>query len=207
MAEAIFALGGNRRSGKSLIADHLAKKYGVPRASFANGIRDCLTTAGVPLLKITDEKDIPFPHPISLTRDMYKTVSNWVDHHLKLQLPADPPNKLFMSGREMLIWLGEMVREMKPDAWTSYLFRGYPEGPLIIDDVRFQAQRWTISAMGGVLVLVRRWNKTEPCSSEAEIGQPHEYNFVIENAGTVDELLALADELWRVTMRKHGLVS
>jgi len=157
---------------------------------------------GVPLVKLTDEKEIPFAHRIMLNREMWGKICSWVSSSLGVELRKGYPYKLFVSGRDMLQWVGEQVRLSEDMAWTDYLFTANPQRPLVIDDMRFISERATVRKHGGVLVLIRRGENKDTHASETQIGSPDEYDYVIDNTGSVADLHRQIEELW-IGLTRH----
>lgn len=123
-----------------------------------------------------------------------------------------------MTGREMLQKIGtDCMREhLHPDTWVNALFadykrttphKYYPDGVgdypnWIITDVRFPNEAKAIKDRGGVLIRVNRPDEVmiEEHShlhpSETALDTYQDWDYVIENDGTIEELIEKVKEIY-----------
>ena len=126
----IIGISGKMATGKTTLADILAKTLKGHRISFADALRT----------EVADTFCIP---PGWLTNRHYKDTQQ-----LKLGLRV-------MTIREILQWWGQIRREGDPNYWVRVALGSViKNGPdtVIFDDVRYQNEAAAIRERGGMLV-------------------------------------------------------
>jgi hypothetical protein len=111
-----------------------------------------------------------------------------------------------MTAGRLLQLLGtEGFRQcVGPEIWVEALFARWTAGqrpPIIVADVRFPNEADAIRRHGGVVLLVRRAdaNRSDGRSTEHESERALDAirpDIIIDNDGTLEELRALAEDLW-----------
>lgn len=105
-----------------------------------------------------------------------------------------------ITYREMLIQIGMGGRKYNERIWIDHLFKRVDHNVvnLIITDVRFLNEVEEIKKSGGVVIKIDR--DIDPIEndhgSESELLNFNEFDFIINNNGTLDELELKLNELW-----------
>lgn len=128
-----------------------------------------------------------------------------------LVFKASLVNKYNLTGREILQKVGEMFRkEISPDIWVNSLFESYdslkyysyytkdPVHPnLIITDVRMPNEVQAIKDRGGILIRIDRDTKYKDNHiSETALEDYNGWDYIIDNNGTLEELIDKVEELY-----------
>jgi hypothetical protein len=221
----LVGLAGQARSGKSTLATMLADVTGLGRAGFATPLREAAHIAFRKWLNpdhFTSGKDKPLPdnldrglshtlRRLGLASQVLRTLNA---SGFSLELPPENSGKLeahytkdlsmYLDGaktpRDILCALGTFYRNaVGPDYWVRRLEeridRYRTEEGLILDDVRFPAEREWIRATGGCLILVQRKGLRRPPPdahvSELSLGRASEYDYRVKaKDGDIVELLS-----------------
>lgn len=127
----IIGISGKMGTGKTTLADHLAKQLDGHRASFADALR----------LEVGDYFGVPLE---AMTNRYAK------------ELTLVPVGYQYKSIRALLQWWGSLRREADKDYWANKLISsiGWDE-VVIIDDVRYQNEADAILRAGGSLVRLQ----------------------------------------------------
>jgi hypothetical protein len=165
----IIGLIGYKQSGKSTVADYLAK-YGFVRQRFAQPLKDMLKAIG-----LTDDH---------------------VDGDLK-EIPCDllggrtPREAMQLLGTE---WGRKLIH---PDLWIILWKSKSRSIPMVVvDDTRFPNEAQAICDLGGTLWRISRPNYggDDPHESEYYIDKLA-VNYELDNSGTIDALKSNVDKL------------
>ncbi len=119
-------------------------------------------------------------------------------------------NKEFIDPRSILQYIGtEIIRNLISDTFLIDIMANkiqkiknkYQNKSIIVTDMRFKNERQLIKNLGGLTVLITRPNQDQDQdqenqnnldkdvhSSENSLGSVSEYNYTIENSGTIEEL-------------------
>ena len=103
-----------------------------------------------------------------------------------------------MTNREFLQILGtEIGRNIDKDIWVKSLFREYNKDlDWIIPDVRFVNEAEAIKSRGGILIKVERdTGYTDNHASEHALDNYTNFDYVIQNNGTIEELISKVKEI------------
>ena len=174
-------------SGKGTVADRLEEKHGFRKDSFAKSLKDAVSCM------------------FNWDREMLegKTESSryW----------REQPDKFWsekfgksVTPRWVLQHFGtEVMRQNMHDAiWIDSCLMRYNGTPTVIADTRFQNELKMIKKSGGILILVKRGEL--PSREEMEAKGAHKsewdwmgwnFDFVIDNNGTKEELSKKVDDL------------
>ena len=105
------------------------------------------------------------------------------------------------KGRNLLEAIGMAGRAYHPDTWVYQWFDQAEDllgqiTHLLVDDCRFPNEVKKIKAMGGILVKISKPGTERPdLISENYMPEDDEFDFVIENEGTVEEFAAKVRKL------------
>ena len=174
-------------SGKGTVADRLEERHGFRKDSFAKSLKDAVSCM------------------FNWDREMLegKTESSryW----------REQPDKFWsekfgksVTPRWVLQHFGtEVMRQNMHDAiWIDSCLMRYNGTPTVIADTRFQNELKMIKKSGGILILVKRGEL--PSREEMEAKGAHksewdwmgwDFDFVIDNNGTKEELSKKVDDL------------
>ncbi len=174
-------------SGKGTVADRLEEKHGFRKDSFAKSLKDAVSCM------------------FNWDREMLegKTESSryWREQpdkfwSEKFGKPVTPRWVLQHFGTEV------MRQNMHDAIWIDSCLMRYNGTPTVIADTRFQNELKMIQKSGGILILVKRGEL--PSREEMEAKGAHksewdwmgwDFDFVIENDGTKEELFQKVDDL------------
>jgi hypothetical protein len=171
----ILGIAGRARSGKDTVAARLVERHGYVRHAFADALKEgCAAVFG-------------------LTREqLYGDDKERVDPFWQ-----DTPRRILqLFGTECV------RRGYRDDVWIKALERriaGLPH--VVIPDLRFPNELAAIKAWGGAAVLVVRpgagaTGGVEGHASESALDHVREWDVVIENSGTLDQLHQVVDALY-----------
>lgn len=161
------------QSGKSTIASYLNER-GYRTIKFAGILKDMIRTmlhgAGISL----------------------EIVERMVEGDLKEQ-PIRFPNGRAVTPRTLMQTLGtEWGRGINPDLWADLTISKVQNSraPVVIDDMRFPNEFDAVREAGGKTIKVVRPGVTRPANCHPSEGQldNHEFDFVVYNDGTVEDL-------------------
>ena len=174
-------------SGKGTVADRLEQKHGFRKDSFAKSLKDAVSCM------------------FNWDREMLegKTESSryWREQpdkfwSEKFGKPVTPRWVLQHFGTEV------MRQNMHDAIWIDSCLMRYNGTPTVIADTRFQNELKMIQKSGGILILVKRGEL--PSREEMEAKGAHKsewdwmgwnFDFVIDNNGTKEELFKKVDDL------------
>ena len=174
-------------SGKGTVADRLEQKHGFRKDSFAKSLKDAVSCM------------------FNWDREMLegKTESSryWREQpdkfwSEKFGKPVTPRWVLQHFGTEV------MRQNMHDAIWIDSCLMRYNGTPTVIADTRFQNELKMIKKSGGILILVKRGEL--PSREEMEAKGAHksewdwmgwDFDFVIDNNGTKEELSKKVDDL------------
>lgn len=118
-----------------------------------------------------------------LNDEMFKTSPN------SLEIKAEDGHVL--TYRELLQRFGtEVGRSIDPDLWIKSTFNYMePEGNYIITDVRFKNEAKVCLDKGAVLIRINRETENMEHQSEHDMDDFKDYTHIIDNNGTLEELI------------------
>jgi hypothetical protein len=162
-------------SGKDTAGDYLVKNYGFKKDSFARPLKDACKI----LFRLTD---------------------NQVDGTIKEKETLD--KRWDKTPRQILQFVGtELFRDQVREDFWIYNFNlryDYKES-FAVTDVRFQNEVDCIKKLGGYVVKISRPTQNENKdvhSSELEMNNIKNYDFLIVNDGTLDDFYKKIDDVY-----------
>lgn len=182
----IIGIGHKMKSGKDAVANHLVLKHGFVKLGFADPLRDILWKMNPNLEPCGDT-----PYQELVKDEGYDKAK-------------DNP----LQGREMrrlLQALGAAVRDWDEDFWAMLGYKrafdaAYgDELDVVFSDMRHKNEARIIKDMGGFTVKVNgRFTGRMPSNHKSETDlDDYEFDYTIENDGTLDDLRRKADEMVR----------
>lgn len=135
-----------------------------------------------------------------IPRNVIKSLSN--NDGAINNVPSQLTFKSFTTPRQVLQFVGtELIREgISPYFWCKVLDESIKnDAKVVITDVRFYEEREYVKVKRGDLIKIERLSdtpKTDGHASENSLGGDSEYNFIIRNNGSVEELQKRLDTLY-----------
>jgi hypothetical protein len=184
----LIGIVGLMGSGKDTVAEHLVEYHGFKRDSFAKSLKDAVASM--------------FNWDRKLLEGSTKKSREWREQ------PDAFWSERFgkeVTPRWVLQQFGtEIMRGQMYDAiWIDSCICRYKGEPTVISDTRFINEIKTIKAQGGKIICVK--NGELPTQKEMQEKGAHQsewdwlnsdFDFVIENNGTKEELFEKVDELF-----------
>ena len=205
----IIGMAGKAGSGKDTSADYLIEKYGYERLAFADNLKDmCMYAFGLTNDQCydQDQKEEKFDTPMVLGVKQMAKIIEFIQFKNKFRLTHREAYDLnmivlekvtFSTPREILQYVGTQVLRdnVRDDYHLELVRRIIKERKLkkvVITDARFENEREAIKSWNGVVAFVdRKTNKETGISghaSENSLGSLEDYDYVINNTGTIAEL-------------------
>lgn len=212
----LIGIGGAKNVGKDTVATFFVEQ-GFVRYAFADHIREASSEIfQIPITYFTDtnKKDCPFLRKkwFGLVKQEYEVK---LDYHTKKRLVSYfvskykttkilenmevLKNKSFKTPREIMKFIGtRIIRDyIGKDFHIRYLFEqilSNGDQAVVISDVRHRNERQAISEIGGINILVTRPGVSID-DDEGELGDPSEYDFIINNNKDLRQLRNSIDEV------------
>ena len=193
MKPVVVGFSGRKQSGKDTCADHLVRRYGFKKVSFAGKLKKLcamLFDLDLGLLDGTDDQKNSLTH------------LRWSDWELTVE---DPHHPEYLTHREVLQVVGTQVfRSKYQNIWVHTLFSGLEDGcQYVIPDARFDNEADAITESGGFVIKVERAEAesvVDHHESERGLSQG-KYHHVLRNETTLEDLFRTLDEV----MRSEGI--
>lgn len=202
----IIGVGGEKKHGKDTVANYLVEQYGYTKMAFADKLKHlCSSAFNVPIEDCYDEnkKETGYIIPVTL-----HSTTRLIDDLLSY-CPIHPSDMLsilkklgdknmFSSIRDMLQFVGtDIIRDMIDSSYhydsVANIFKdmGIEDG--VVSDCRFSNEREKLKAdFDAINLLVVRpsleKNATSGHASETSLGSVEEYDHVIINDGSLQDL-------------------
>jgi hypothetical protein len=197
----IIGIGGRARAGKDTAAKTLVQN-GYVRIALADALKEFVSQSlEIPIeyFQRDDLKDKPFYTSIQLyVNEIILLLEDFCRLTGKdantINWATIPQTANFKNPREALQFIGtELGRNIiDKDIWLKeFQKRAAKEEFVVVTDMRFQNEREFIKDLGGTLVKVNRKAVEESGdthSSENNLGTDSEYDVVMDNDGTLEEL-------------------
>lgn len=178
----LIGLLGKKRSGKDTSADHLVKNHGFIKMSFADPLKEAV---GI-LFGFSDEQ-------------LYGNSKEEIDPTWGIT-----PRLVFQwFGTEIFrTEISAILPNIKNNFWVEAfkvrylnLIKNNPNMKIVVADVRFQNEIDIIHKLGGTIIKIDRVSvKSDDNHASENIDSLNEYNTLIENNGTIEELYKKLDE-------------
>lgn len=211
----IISLSGRSQAGKDSIADVLVREHGFTKLSFAANLKAmCRWTFNLSKYQTDyqEGKAEKFKEPILFTKINMIDILNYMNttHELKQyaeqikQIEDKYVNKLqFSTPRELLQIVGtDICRAICPTYHLDIIekrIKSAPNDNCVLVDARFANERELLKKYGATLILVRRPSlvSSDSHASENDLGNPSEYDIIIDNIATLETLQQLAKTLYQ----------
>jgi hypothetical protein len=225
-----IGVAGRKRHGKDTVAHYLSDKYGFHKMAFADNLKSVCGRI-FPEIDFLDEatKETPFKEVVSTTPEQLSKLFYLLDSNYALQTyrVLDAALNLWMaksftSVRDILQFVGTNILRDLIDADYHYntvakVFRKiesadyiHPVRGGVVSDVRFLNERINLQKdFSAKLILVKRPsledNATSSHASETSLGEDSEYDYVVINGGTLEDLYAKIDDIMdELTLKVSG---
>lgn len=190
----IIGLAGEKRSGKSTLANMLKRKYRFKVMAFAEPLKVALSeTFNIPLDDFeTDVKEEKFEPKMITEADLANFLDYISDNYLQIDagLASGVSHQFkgiqYSSIRELMQIMGtEVVRDNVSESyWIDYALKRVKSSQtdIVFSDARFPNERALIKQLHGYTVKIKRpIQSTETHRSETLMGDDNEYDMVILN--------------------------
>lgn len=201
----IIGLGGKKGAGKDTIADILVKHEGYEKVAFADPLKALLVRVfGYGPQYYNDQrlKEADFPGYITLDHDHIDSLLNIVCFEWGYALDSHQVEAIerfvgeqFKTPRQLMQTVGtEICRNcIRDDIWLLQFISGLNNRTknIVVCDVRLENERKLIQTIGGKLILIKRneeMRKTDSHISENSLGKEADYDVIIDNTRTKDEM-------------------
>lgn len=174
----IIGITGFARSGKDTIGQYLVENKGFVRVAFADAVRDAVYTLN--------------PDVYSEEENTWETVQYIVD-----TIGWDRAKTEYGEIRRLLQVMGTEVGRMLfgPNVWVNIADKKMLDADdYVITDVRFENEAEFVRSLGGIVVRVTR-SGVEAINKHSSEMIDFDWDFEIENDGTIEELYAQIDNL------------
>ena len=201
MDKIIIGIGAKKQAGKDTSADILVKELGFKKMSFAAPLKDiCSLIFDMPIKSFYENKEDILTPKVVLTADHIEKLliqlfpyDTFIVKDKRKLLLDNCLGKEFSTPREILQYVGtDMARKYINDSiWVNILVQDMNNyNKIVIPDMRFSNERDLISSLDGKVVLIKRngVDETDGHISENDLGTEDDYDIVIENNGTLEEL-------------------
>lgn len=174
---------GKKSHGKDTISDHLVKNYGYTKRAFADPIKEVSKI----LFNFTDDQ-------------LYGNKKETVDENWNVS----PRTVMQYIGTDVFRKdINKIMPGINDDFWVKSLANKIKDtnDNIVISDVRFQNEVDCIHKLGGIVIKVERSGKDniDQHISETCIDQIEDYDYLINNSGSLEELYRKVD----IVMKKY----
>lgn len=182
----IIGLGYKAKSGKDVVADYLVKEYGFQKASFAAALKEACRS----IFHLNDRQ---------LYGDLKEVIDNFWNATPRYILQR-VGTECMRQGYDQSIWIRSLQRQITNDSnW-------------VVTDVRFLNEAKAVKSWGGKVFRIDRLGGPGASggivkhASEIEMDMYHEWDGIIENAGTFEELYKRVDEIIKYIAVQENLI-
>lgn len=196
----IISFSGKKRVGKDICAKYLIEKYGFTKKAFADPVKEfCSQALSIPLeyFNRDDLKDKPFPVSIQLyASEVVQIIEDLILleelHVERINWSAIPHEKNLKTPREVMQFIGtDLGRNIvSKNIWINQMTKellGLDN--VVITDARMSNERTFIKTLGAKTALIVKDVPSEDShESENDLGDPKEYDAILYNLGTIDDL-------------------
>ncbi|MEO5367576.1 MAG: hypothetical protein H7831_14720 [Magnetococcus sp. WYHC-3] len=203
MGQLVIGIGGKKEVGKDTSAKILVEKYGFRRFAFADPLKEIVAEAfDLSIYDLHDPvmKETKFFQPFVVDEGYAdRLVEQLKIHHpitdkQSVKIKQSIIGQVFNNRRQILQYVGtDLVRTNVSDSFWVDVFHNQIKHieRIVITDMRFPNEREFVrNVLKGKLLLLRRDSKKESGkhASENSLGNDSEYDAVIENTGSIQEL-------------------
>ena len=189
----IVGFGHRARSGKDTCADYLAKNYGFAQLSFGGPLKKAAKAIfGLSDEQLTTSKNVVDSYWGETPRYiLQKLGTECLRHGYSSDVWVRALHRVIVKNRKAY----EATKNLDDDCTKVHLIPNW-----VISDVRFKNEAEAIKSWGGILVKLTRFvdedlEGIEGHPSEEELATYNEWDYTIDNNGTLDLLYARIDAL------------
>ena len=228
MSRIVISLSGTARSGKDTVADFLARKYAFTKLTWAKPLKMfCYSYYNLIPERIEEIKDLDVgleafkPHKIeSIITYAEAVIPKSITPEVKAKIESLLKTAKIKSFREALLFFGTTIfRETVNDQfWIEALKKFYPDhehpkyGNMVFTDTRFPNEleyalgldsiKYEKEYTTSVDVFVLK-NSEFKVNHKSESFRSEQFQYVIDNNGTLEDLERRVDELFYAVVQKH----
>ena len=199
-----ISLSGKKRCGKDTVFGFLQDFVEVKRMAFADPLKEACSIAfdiDKKFFYDDDLKDKDFDVPFVLSCERLRKLAMVLDFRPTEDYYSVGAFKEMKTPRQLLQFVGtDLVRKtIKDSFWLDLLELKLKDSSdyLVLTDSRFKNERDMLKRAGAILVLIKRDIGNEDChASENDLGLESDYDIVIENNGSLDELKSQVVEIF-----------
>lgn len=211
----IIGLAGKAGAGKDTVALLLHNNYGFSPLAFADNLKLlCRSVFKVNKKQCYDPefKERKFATPIKFTPEAIEKICTYAEVKNGFTVSEEQRFKMykyvgelktFKTPRELLQFIGtEILREIIDDEYHVKVVKSkmMEDQLYVITDARFENERTKVNEWEGKTVYIERPSNKKDVgfknhASENSLGQLTDYDFVISNSGSIDDLALEVDRL------------
>ncbi len=219
----IIALCGEKGVGKDTAAERLIEEFGFRRVSFADSLRFICSEAfdvDYELFSNARQKEMKFDTAFILDKSYSSSLIDSIEKeaaYYNISLNYDKQalkefilNKKFTTPREILQFVGtEVVRDrINPDFWilvAEAIIKNSVQKRIVITDCRFKNERLMLkNSLGAHLLRLKRASSNKSTHvSENSLGSDKEYDKVILNNQSIDQVQKKIEEYYIYNVKKY----
>lgn len=196
MVGSILLLSGYKQSGKNVMADYLAEKYGYKQFAYADLLKDQVADRyGFPRQYCDHpiKKEEPLlDYPVHTDQPLIKMTFDQMIHHYRLV-----GGHIFHTPRSLLILEGTyMARAIHPSIWINSLMQHIQKYDRVcISDIRFPNEIEIPKKMynSALSVRINRFHESNATDVTERSLDSHDFDYTIDNYGSLEDFYKKID--------------
>lgn len=205
----LLTFSGFRGSGKDRAVNYLGINYLYQRLAFADILKEHVSKMyNIPMNLLLDSKykETPLLNlPVNTTDSFVKTI-----HELLKDEFVTYENRLFWTPRALLILEGSIKRSVDSNYWINKVIDKIKNTDsnlqlFAVSDLRYKNEYFKLKKEFGdnmVSIRINRYDNVNTNDPSENDLNDHEFDYVIDNKGTIEEFYKKLDDLMEVINKK-----
>lgn len=205
----LLTFSGFRGSGKDRAVNYLGINYLYQRLAFADILKEHVSKMyNIPMNLLLDSKykETPLLNlPVNTTDSFVKTI-----HELLKDEFVTYENRLFWTPRALLILEGSIKRSVDSNYWINKVIDKIKNTDsnlqlFAVSDLRYKNEYFKLKKEFGdnmVSIRINRYDSVNTNDPSENDLNDHEFDYVIDNKGTIEEFYKKLDDLMEVINKK-----